>query len=250
MYMRLRHISHRAGARTLTPVLLLFDIDGTLLIRGAWEHALALHDAIEEVWGVDLREVRVETGGRTDPDIAREILTQGGVEATVVEARLAPFQETLVARYAELVPDDLSDRLAPGAVDVLEVLAADPLMRLSLVTGNVEGVARLKLRAAGIGRHFDAGQGGFGSDSADRADLPPVARARAGRAWNGEVPWPRERTVVIGDTPRDIACARADGVHVVAVPTGPFGAEDLAGADALLGSLRDLPDALAALARA
>lgn len=230
-------------------MLLLFDIDGTLLIRGAWEHALALHDAIEELWGVDLREVRVQTGGRTDPDIAREILVLGGVDAAHIDARMDAFQEALVARYAELVPDDLSDRLAPGAVDVLEALADDPQMRLSLVTGNVEGVARLKLRAAGIGGHFATGQGGFGSDSPDRADLPPVARARAGRAWNGDAPWPRERTVVIGDTPRDIACARADGIHVVAVPTGPFGAEDLAEADALLGSLRDLPEALAALAR-
>ncbi len=230
-------------------MLLLFDIDGTLLIRGAYEHALALHDAIEQIWDVDLREVRVQTGGRTDPDIAREILVLGGVDVAVVEERMDPFHEALVARYAELVPDDLSDRLAPGAADVLELLAADEAMRLSLVTGNVEGVARLKLRAAGIGRHFEAGQGGFGSDSADRADLPPVARARAGRAWSGDAPWPRERTVVIGDTPRDIACARADGVHVVAVPTGPFGAEDLADADALLGSLRDLPDALAVLAR-
>ncbi len=231
-------------------MLLLFDIDGTLLIRGAYEHALALHDAIEQIWDVDLRDVRVQTGGRTDPDIAREILVLGGVDVAVIEERMDPFHEALVARYAELVPDDLSDRLAPGATDVLELLAADTAMRLSLVTGNVEGVARLKLRAAGIGRRFDAGQGGFGSDSPDRADLPPVARARAGRAWNGDAPWPRERTVVIGDTPRDIACARADGVHVVAVPTGPFGAEDLADADALLGSLRDLPEALAALARA
>ncbi len=230
-------------------MLLLFDIDGTLLIRGAREHALALHDAIEQIWNVDLREVRVQTGGRTDPDIAREILVLGGVDSDVIEDRMDPFQETLVARYAQLVPDDLSDRLAPGAADVLELLAADEAMRLSLVTGNVEGVARLKLRAAGIGRHFATGQGGFGSDSPDRADLPAVARARAGREWNGDAPWPRERTVVIGDTPRDIACARADGVHVVAVPTGPFGAEDLADADALLGSLRDLPDALGALAR-
>lgn len=230
-------------------MLLLFDIDGTLLIRGAWEHALALHDAIELTWGVDLREVRVETGGRTDPDIARDILARGGVDAADVDARIAPFQETLVARYAELVPDDLSDRLAPGAAGVLERLAGDPGMRLSLVTGNVEGVARLKLRAAGIGGHFEPGQGGFGSDSPDRADLPPVARARAGRAWNGDAPWPRERTVVIGDTPRDIACARADGVHVVAVPTGPFEPADLTHADALIGSLDELPDALAALAR-
>ena len=229
-------------------MLLLFDIDGTLLIRGAREHAMALHDAIEEVWSVDLREVRVETGGRTDPDIAREILTAGGIDARDIDDALATFQETLVARYAQLVPDDLSGRLAPGASDALGTLHADPQMLLSLVTGNVEGVARLKLRAAGIGTYFDAGQGGFGSDSADRADLPPVARARAGRASGGDAPWPRERTVVIGDTPRDIACARADGIRVVAVPTGPFAAEDLAGADVLIGSLHELPGALAGLA--
>ena len=132
-------------------------------------------------------------------------------------------------------------------MDALELLQADPAMRLSLVTGNVEGVARLKLRAAGIGSYFDSGQGGFGSDSPDRADLPPVARARAGRAWSGDAPWPRERTVVIGDTPRDIACARADGVRVVAVPTGPFAAGDLAGADVLIDSLHELPAALAGL---
>ena len=229
-------------------MLLLFDIDGTLLIRGAREHAMALHDAIEEIWRVDLREVRVETGGRTDPDIAREILTAGGVDARAIDDALTPFQEALVARYAQLVPDDLSERLAPGALAALGALHADPDMRLSLVTGNVEGVARLKLRAAGIGTYFEQGQGGFGSDSPDRADLPPVARARAGRASGGDAPWPRERTVVIGDTPRDIACARADGVRVVAVPTGPFAAEHLGGADVLIGSLHELPDALAGLA--
>jgi phosphoglycolate phosphatase-like HAD superfamily hydrolase len=97
------------------------------------------------------------------------------------------------------------------------------------------------------GLFFEQGQGGFGSDSPDRADLPPVARARAGRADGAGSPWPRERTVVIGDTPRDIACARADGVRVVAVPTGPFAAAELAGADVLIGSLHELPEALAGL---
>lgn len=229
-------------------MLLLFDIDGTLLIRGAHEHALALHDAIEQTWGVDLRGVRVETGGRTDPDIARDILMRGGVGSAHIDERIDGFREALVARYAQLVPDDLSEKVAPGAAETLETLAGDPSKHLSLVTGNVQGVARLKLRAAGIGRFFEQGQGGFGCDSPDRADLPAVARARAGRAWNGDAPWPRERTVVVGDTPRDIACARADGVRVVAVPTGPFEAGALGEADALIGSLHELPAALAALA--
>ncbi len=80
-------------------------------------------------------------------------------------------------------------------------------MRLALVTGNFEPVARLKLARAGIGRYFPSGQGGFGSDSEDRAALPAIARRRAGPTG---IPYPRERTIVIGDTPRDIACARAD----------------------------------------
>ena len=86
---------------------------------------------------------------------------------------------------------------------------------LGLVTGNFEPIARLKLNRAGIGHYFEPGHGGFGSDNEDRAALPALARKRAGG-------YPREQTVVIGDTPRDIACARADGVHVIAVTTGPY----------------------------
>ena len=92
--------------------------------------------------------------------------------------------------------------------EVLAALGARPdAFRFSLVTGNYERVARLKLARAGIGSWFPEGQGGFGSDSEQREHLPPIARSRAGD-------WPRERTIVIGDTPRDIACARADGLRV------------------------------------
>jgi hypothetical protein len=87
------------------------------------------------------------------------------------------------------------------------------------VTGNFERVARLKLARAGIGHHFEAGQGAFGSDAEAREALPAIARAARGL--------PRERTLVIGDTPHDIACARADGVRVVGIATGPFAADAL-----------------------
>ena len=98
-------------------------------------------------------------------------------------------------------------------------------------------------RAAGIGHYFEPGQGGFGSDSEHRGELPAVARARAGG-------WARERTVVIGDTPRDIACARADGVRVVAVATGSFSAEALAEADAVVDGVRSALPVLADFATA
>jgi phosphoglycolate phosphatase-like HAD superfamily hydrolase len=138
--------------------------------------------------------------------------------------------------YEEVCPADLSPRLAPGIPELLSALAERPAeFALSLVTGNLEPVARLKLERAGLGHWFAAGQGGFGSDSSIRAQLPPIARARY-----CDPPWPRSRTVVIGDTPRDIACARADGVRVAAVATGPFAVEALAGADAVADDARAL----------
>ena len=96
-------------------MLLLFDIDGTLLIRGAREHAMALHDAIEEVWSVDLREVRVETGGRTDPDIAREILVARRRRRARDRRALEPFQEVLVAPLRAARPGRPLARGSPRA---------------------------------------------------------------------------------------------------------------------------------------
>jgi phosphoglycolate phosphatase-like HAD superfamily hydrolase len=112
---------------------------------------------------------------------------------------------------------------------------------LGLVTGNYAAIARLKLRRAGIGHWFDAAIGAFGSDAEDRAELPAIARRRAGEPG---APYPRERTIVIGDTPRDIACAHADGARSVAVATGPFGVDELRAADAVA---RDASELLALL---
>jgi len=127
---------------------------------------------------------------------------------------------------------------------VLQSLAAPGDSILSLCTGNLEPIARLKLSRAGLGAHFPRGEGGFGSDHEDRAVLPAYARRRAGLRRRLPRSWPRAATVVVGDTPRDIACARADGVHVVAIATGPFRAADLRGADAVVERPADLPAAL------
>jgi phosphoglycolate phosphatase len=212
---------------------LLFDIDGTLLIGGAVEHARALREAAERVHGLgSLLGHEVEVAGRTDASIMRDVVRLGGVDEAVIDERWPEVRDAAVAAYEQLAPDDLSDRVAPGVVELLEALAA-PEFRLALLTGNVEPIARVKLARAGIGHYFEPDQGGFGSDHYNRAELPAIARARAGD-------WPRERTVVIGDTPRDIACARADGVLVAAVATGPFPVEALADADAVADDARAL----------
>jgi phosphoglycolate phosphatase len=214
------------------------------MLRASLEHAAALHKAIREVHEVEIPAGRVEAAGCTDLQIARSILELAGVDPDRVDARSGALGEATARHYDRLVPDDLSAFVAPGVPGVLEELSARDDLILSLVTGNLEPVARAKLRAAGLGRFFAPGQGGFGSDAEDRAQLPRVARERAGRPGAA---YPRERTVVIGDTPRDIACARADGVRVIGIATGPFAARELAAADSVVEHATDLPAAIAAL---
>jgi phosphoglycolate phosphatase len=229
---------------TAPALLLLWDIDGTLLQRASVEHAEALRRALREVHGDHLavEQVRhVQAAGRTDGAIARDLLLACGVEPGAIDAEVEAVVRETCRAYESLCPPDLSAKLAPGIAELLAGLAGDERFRLSLVTGNFEPVARLKLERAGIGHHFEPGQGGFGTDAEAREELPPVARSRAGE---GGEPWPRDRTIVIGDTPNDIACARADGLRCVAVATGPYGAAELTAADTVVGGLGELEAAL------
>ena len=199
-----------------------------------------MHAALRRVHGLT-EPAKVEAAGRTDVEIARHICLLADIPAATFDARLGDLQEAVAEEYARLVPDSLADRVAPGVPELLAALAGRPGLLLSLVTGNIEPVARMKLRAAGIGAHFPSGQGGFGSDHEDRVMLPPIARARAGD--NG-TPYPRERTIVIGDTPRDVACARADGLRCVAVAGGPYAVDELVEADVVVPDARSLLGAL------
>ena len=206
-------------------MLVLFDIDGTLLLRASREHAAAVRDALAAVYGVSVA-ASVPAAGRTDTAIARDLATLSGVSTERFERGLEEFKQACTALFATRCPPTLDDRLAPGMRELLDQLAARGDVRCSLVTGNYEAVARLKLERAGIGHHFAPGQGGFGSDAESRDELPAIARARAGG-------YAREQTIVIGDTPLDIACARADSLRVLAVATGPHPAAELAHADAV-----------------
>jgi phosphoglycolate phosphatase len=224
-------------------MLLLFDVDGTLLHRATEAHREAVHVALLAIHGVDAESVGkpLSAAGRTDGEIAREILLDAGISAERIDDRADAFREECCRQYARLCPGDLSHTVLPGVRELLSWLSGRSGVRLALLTGNYEPVARLKLARAGIGRPFERGQGAFGSDSDDRAALPAIARRRAGTIG---APYPRAGTIVVGDTPRDIACARADGVRCVAVATGPSTAEELAGADAVAANATELRPAL------
>jgi phosphoglycolate phosphatase len=225
------------------PTLLLFDIDGTLLGGASHAHGLALYEALRRVHGIEPTAVAapVDPAGRTDGEIARLLALAAGVSAQRIDERAPAVREECCRLYDQLCPQDLSDTVLPGVGALLETLGRRDDVRLALLTGNFEPVARRKLRAAGLIGHFPADQGAFGSDSEDRTALPAIARRRAGPRGH---PHPRERTIVIGDTPRDVLCARADSLRCVAIATGAYPASQLAGADAVAADARALGELL------
>ena len=166
------------------------------------------------------------------------------MSARRIDERAGDVRDACCRIYAQICPPDLSSYVVPGIPDVLAWLSTRDGVQLGLLTGNFEPVARLKLRRAGLGKRFPSGVGAFGSDSEDRVALPPIARRRAGKPGG---PVARAETIVIGDTPRDIACAQADGVRCAAVTTGQYGPDELAGADAVARNAAELRAALTEL---
>jgi phosphoglycolate phosphatase-like HAD superfamily hydrolase len=172
--------------------------------------------------------------GKTDLQIAREVLAAAGVEAVPGDEWVARVWE--LYRQADL--GRLRQGAMPGARAALEWAAGNGHVN-ALLTGNIEPVAHHKLAAAGLGHWFRCGEGAFGSDAEDRRELVPVARERAGG-------WPAERTVVIGDAPGDVECALAGGAIAVAL-LGHFSRDELGDAHLFIERLSDLGSALAGL---
>jgi phosphoglycolate phosphatase len=227
-------------------VLVLFDIDGTLLDARTQGVGAAMSEALRQLHGVDMAAIRtrIPTAGRTHGEIARAILLDAGVPAERIDALADRVRDSCCRASARHLPEDMSGAVLPGIRELLAWLTKQEGVRLGLLTGNYEAIARLKLARAGIAGAFPSGQGASGSDAEDRTALPAIARRRAGTAG---APYPREQTIVIGDTPGDIACAHADGLRCVAVATGPFARDALADADAVARDAFELRATLAEL---
>lgn len=207
-------------------LLCLFDINGTLLLGSNSDHLRVLREAAERVWHCSLDETSFcyDVEGRTDRMIVRRALDRAGVPEQEIRKHLPAWEQAAGTLFAEV---DDRPQVAPAAAETLSALAKRG-HRLALLTGNLEEIARRRMQAAGLSEFFPQGQGGFGSDHELRRMLVQIARERAGGggAW-----WPRERTVVIGDTPRDIGAAHCDSVAAVAVATGSYDAAALSGAE-------------------
>ncbi len=211
--------------------LLLWDIDGTILHTGrAGETALGR--AMEKLHGIRRGLEGLEIAGRTDRWIVEQLLGRDGKPND--PGAVAQFLD----HYVEFLAEELPRRnggLHPGVRGILEEADRRPEFVQGLLTGNIEKGARLKLRRYGVNHFFKFGA--FADDSAVRNDLGPHAQRRAEESHG--VDFPPERIFVIGDTPHDVACARAIGAKAIAVATGSFSAEQLraCGADAVLTDL-------------
>jgi phosphoglycolate phosphatase len=219
--------------------LILWDIDGTLLSAGPVARA-AFDAAVEAVLGGPPGEHGVQMSGKTDPQIALEILARLAVSDEEARRHLPAVLQALEGELeaaVDLIRTDGS--VLPGVPEVLGLLAEEPGVLQTVLTGNLAANARLKLGAFGLDRLLDLDIGAYGSDHHDRSQLVPIAvgnvRGRRGLELGPEDAW------VVGDTPADLACARAGGARCLLVATGRIPHPDLVdlGADAVLVDLSD-----------
>ena len=214
--------------------LLLFDIDGTLIHSGG-AGVQALIRAFKERFGVndDLRDI--EIAGMTDSGIVVSILNKHNIPAT--HENVSAFLDSYVHFLSQELPRRKGN-LLPGVLELLERLKSRPHIVLALLTGNVSRGARLKLEHYGVWHFFEFGA--FADDHRDRNELGHFARARAKEKHGWE--FAASEIDVIGDTPRDIACGKALGARTIAVATGRWNRDELAGhsPDFLIDDLSDV----------
>ncbi len=224
--------------------LILWDIDGTLVNAGQVA-ADVFDDAIETVTG--RRPInRVRMSGKTDPQIALEYLEMSGVDNA--EALLPTVMDLLAQNLAErshLIQEQ--GHVLPGVIDALDALDEQFEVEQTLLTGNIQPNAWVKLAAFDLAKRFDYSVGAFGSDHIDRRKLVPIALERNLRVRNAA--YKSSDVWIIGDSPNDYACAVAGGVRCVLVATGRSTIDELAelAPDLVLSDLSDLASLLGVL---
>lgn len=227
-----------------TPLLVLWDIDHTLIETGG-VGSQVYAEAFAKVTGHRLEKMP-ELAGRTEPVIFREALKTNGVEPG------EDLYDQFAAEQARAYADHLDElrargRALPGAAEALHAMSERKDVLQSVLTGNTRPSAEIKLGAFDLDRYLDFDIGAYGTDDDTRANLVNVARQRAEKTHGSS--FDHGATVLIGDTPNDVAAAQASGARIIAVATGKDSATALAeaGAPTVLADLTDTPTVLAAI---
>jgi phosphoglycolate phosphatase len=214
-------------------MLILFDIDGTLL-RTQGAGIKAMRDAGRELFGEHFTMDGVEFSGRLDPLIWNDLVQINGVPDG--DANHERFRQAYGRLLAERLQRHPTAALLPGVSDLISELGGDDRITLGLLTGNYPETGQLKLRAAGLDPDVFTVVA-WGCDGVSRRDLPPIAIKRHAERTGRTLP--HHKVVIVGDTPRDVDCAKAHGCRSIGVATGVFSVDSLrhAGADLALENL-------------
>jgi phosphoglycolate phosphatase len=216
--------------------LILFDIDGTLVLTGR-AGMRAMNRACEDLVSSEDPMAGVQFAGRTDWSILDDIMQKHGKTLD------APLLDELRARYVRHLADEIQrpgtgvKDVMPGIRELLESLQQRDDTALALLTGNFIEGARIKLEYFDLWKYFPCGA--FGGDAANRNELVPIARARARDC--GIPDTEPANVLVVGDTPNDIECALVSGATPIGVATGGYSVHDLraSGAEIVFKDLSD-----------
>jgi phosphoglycolate phosphatase len=218
--------------------LVLFDIDGTLIRPSRIGSKVVAH-ALTDVFGSAGPIGHLNFAGKTDLAIILYLMMAEGLSEYEIRLNLPLVYQQMEVHAQRFFPQ-AGLKAFPGIGDLLKQIGNSGRILLGIQTGNINHTAQLKLQAAAIeSEQFSIGA--YGSDAIQRSDLIPIAWTRAkrktGKSFTGE------DTIVIGDTPADIDCAKVNGAISVAVATGSYSGADLAksGPTYLLDNLVDLP---------
>ena len=216
--------------------LLLFDIDGTLLVTGGAGRR-AVVNGLQKVLGRIPDFSDIPFSGRTDPAILRDVLVKSGCSLDEAEILLPDALQSYSDALHKTLPGSEIE-VFPGVLQLLNRVEQHPDLVPALLTGNMEKNGYLKIRSAKIETDFKLGA--FGSDHEDRNILPEIAQQKSQQILGKT--FPGKDTIVIGDTPRDVECGRVGGAFCIAVATGRFSVDELAECkpDLLLADLSDV----------
>jgi phosphoglycolate phosphatase-like HAD superfamily hydrolase len=202
--------------------LILFDIDGTLISAGG-AGSRSLDMAFHALFGIESAFKDITMAGKTDIQIIKEGLGLHGFSHR--DGSVMKMTEMYLHFLRKEINNPLKG-LKPGIKGILENLR-EMKMPLGLLTGNLEGGARIKLGSFGLNDYFP--DGAFGSDHEDRDELLPIAIEKFSQRGLSFSP---KECIVVGDTPRDVRCAKIHGATCIAVATGPYSREELLKTDA------------------
>ncbi|NOZ68878.1 MAG: HAD hydrolase-like protein [Deferribacteres bacterium] len=197
--------------------LILFDIDGTLISTGG-AGSRALDRAFLELFGIRDAFRNISMAGKTDPEIMREGLTAHGFSH--VDGNLEKMKDMYLHFLRQEIENPLR-HLKPGIRDALTIFNREGIP-LGLLTGNLRQGAQIKLSPFGLYEFFL--DGAFGSDDEDRDRLLPIAIDKFAKKGFEFSP---QDCIIVGDTPRDVRCAKVHGANCIAVATGPYSKEHL-----------------------